>query len=175
MNEQQKRILSRGLLLAAVALGSVTGLGMYTFQYAEGLSYFSTDPNACANCHIMQPQLDSWQKSGHHHVATCVDCHLPHDFIAKYIAKAENGYHHSKGFTFQDFHEPILIKDKNADILQANCIYCHEDVVHALRPGEKKPQQAMKCVHCHATVGHGPRAGLGGAYSLRELEGVPYE
>ena len=42
--------------------------------------------------------------------ASCVDCHLPHDFVGKYLAKADNGYHHSKGFTLQDFHEPILIK-----------------------------------------------------------------
>lgn len=161
----------RMLLLLAVFLGALTGAGVFTLDYAEGLSYLSTDPKACANCHIMQPQYDSWQKSGHHHVATCADCHLPHTFIAKYIAKAENGYHHSKGFTFQDFHEPILIKDKNARILQASCLHCHGDVVHALRPGDSKPQQAMSCVHCHASVGHGPRAGLGGPYSSHELQG----
>src|SRR5690606_24278392 len=90
-----------------VALGVFAGVGLVTFDHAEGLSYFSTDPAACANCHIMQPQYDSWQNSSHHTVATCVDCHLPHDFIGKYRAKAENGYHHSVGFTFQNFHEPI--------------------------------------------------------------------
>ena len=97
-------------LSIAASLGAFLGLGLYTFRVAEGLSYFSTDPKACANCHIMLPQYDSWQKSSHHAVARCVDCHLPHELIPKYIAKAENGYHHSKGFTLQDFHEPILIK-----------------------------------------------------------------
>jgi cytochrome c nitrite reductase small subunit len=82
-------------LLIALSGGIVLGLGVFTLRYAEGLSYFSTDPGACANCHIMQPQFDSWQKASHHGVATCVDCHLPSDFIAKYIAKAENGYYHS--------------------------------------------------------------------------------
>ncbi|MFK7742760.1 MAG: NapC/NirT family cytochrome c [Planctomycetota bacterium] len=94
-------------------------MGGYTFHYGEGLSYFSRDPNACVNCHIMQPQLDSWQKASHHGVAVCVDCHLPQDFIAKYIAKAEAGYLHSKGFTFQDFPEPIKMREKSARILQA--------------------------------------------------------
>lgn len=98
-----------GLIMAA-AIGIVFGLGAYTFDYAEGTSYFSTDPKACANCHIMQEQYDSWSKSSHHATAGCVDCHLPTTFVAKYIAKAENGYWHSKGFTFQDFHEPIMIK-----------------------------------------------------------------
>jgi cytochrome c nitrite reductase small subunit len=152
-------------------LGMLTGLGLYTFRYAEGLSYFSTDPQACANCHIMQPQYDSWQKAGHHHVASCVDCHLPHTFVAKYIAKAENGYHHSKGFTFQDFHEPILIKEKNASILQANCVSCHEDLVHDLTYGlAPAAQQEISCVHCHASVGHGPATGLGGPLRKDELE-----
>ena len=80
-----------GLLLLGALAGVLLGVGGYTFHYAEGLSYLSTDPAACVNCHIMQPQYDSWQKSSHHAVASCVDCHLPHDFIGKYIAKAENG------------------------------------------------------------------------------------
>ena len=90
----------RPAVLVAVFAGALAGLAVFTLDYGEGLSYFSTDPAACANCHIMQPQYDSWQKASHHTVATCVDCHLPHTFVAKYLAKAENGYYHSKGFTF---------------------------------------------------------------------------
>lgn len=142
-------------------LGALLGLGSFTFVYGEGASYFSTDPRACVNCHIMQPQFDSWKKSSHHAAAACVDCHLPHDFIGKYLAKADNGYRHSWAFTFQDFHEPIQITPRNARHLQANCISCHADFVHALLSVESKPGDAIACVHCHADVGHGPRAGLG--------------
>jgi cytochrome c nitrite reductase small subunit len=156
--------------MLAIAFGVFVGIGGYTFRYAEGLSYFSTDPAACANCHIMQPQYDSWQKSSHHAVATCVDCHLPHDFIGKYIAKAENGYHHSAGFTFQNFHEPIMIKQKNSEILQKNCLHCHEEFVHEQVSGATSDADAIRCVQCHVTVGHGPRAGLGGAYKLKEIK-----
>src|SRR5262245_2835653 len=78
--------LGRALLPLAVVIGAVTGLGAYTFHYGEGLSYFSTDPKACVNCHIMSDQYVSWQKAGHHQSAKCVDCHLPHDFVPKYIA-----------------------------------------------------------------------------------------
>ena len=102
----------------ACGIGTVLGLGSYTFDYGEGLSYFSTNPVACANCHIMNDQYDSWTKAGHHQAAVCVDCHLPHDFIPKYVAKADNGFWHSKGFTFQDFHEPIMITPSNARTLQ---------------------------------------------------------
>lgn len=144
------------------AVGMLLGLGAYTFHFAEGLSYFSTDPAACANCHIMQSQYDSWQKSSHHAVAACVDCHLPHTFIDKYVAKAENGYHHSTGFTFQNFHEPIMIKEKNSRILQRNCVYCHEELVDELAPSAHAGTETLACVHCHQSVGHGETAGLGG-------------
>jgi cytochrome c nitrite reductase small subunit len=153
---------------SAIAVGVALGVGSYTFRYAEGLSYFSTRPEACANCHIMQPQYDSWSKASHHTVATCVDCHLPRTFVAKYLAKASNGWHHSKGFTLQDFDEPIRIKPANSDILQANCIACHEDLVHGIL-GER--DDGVECVHCHAGAGHGDRAGLGGR--LRDHERNP--
>ena len=154
----------------AIALGLLLGIGAFTFRYAEGLSYLSTDPEACMNCHIMRPQFDSWQKSSHHAVAVCVDCHLPHDFVGKYVAKAENGWHHSKGFTLQDFDEPIRIKEKNAGILQANCIACHGDLAHGMLSGVAGGPDEVQCVHCHSTVGHGERAGLGGPERPGETE-----
>jgi cytochrome c nitrite reductase small subunit len=159
-----------GLPLLAALVGILLGLGMFTFQHAEGLSYLSTDPAACANCHIMQPQYDSWQKSSHHTVATCVDCHLPHDFIGKYVAKAENGWHHSKGFTLQDFHEPIMIKPKNAAILQRNCLACHGEIAHGLIEGVNGEPDEVQCVHCHVDVGHGETTGLGGPERESEIE-----
>ena len=67
--------------------------------------------------------------------ARCVDCHLPHEFVPKYIAKADNGYRHSKGFTFMDFHEPIMITPRNARTLQENCLRCHGDFVHDIVRG----------------------------------------
>ena len=153
---------TRSLVLLGVLAGILLGVGGYTFLYAEGLSYMSDDPEVCINCHIMQPQYESWQKSSHHAVAVCVDCHLPHDFFGKYIAKADNGWHHSKGFTLQNFHEPIMIKEPNARILQDNCLACHEDIVHELVVGVNGPAEEVRCVHCHVTVGHGETTGLGG-------------
>jgi cytochrome c nitrite reductase small subunit len=149
-------------LVLAIAAGGVLGLGTVTFDYAEGLSYFSADPAACVNCHIMQPQFDAWLKSSHHAVASCNDCHLPVGPVEKWLAKASNGWHHSRGFTLQDFHEPIQIKPSNSRILQDNCLRCHGDRVHALVAGARTDLDAQLCVHCHAGVGHGPRAGLGG-------------
>jgi len=145
----------------AAALGLFAGSGIVTFQHAEGLSYLSSDPRACVNCHIMQSQYDSWQKASHHNWARCVDCHLPHDFVHKYVAKARNGWFHSKGFTLQDFPEPIAITPYNARILQENCVACHEGLMDAIGTPE--------CVHCHADVGHGEKAGLGGPFQDEEI------
>ena len=47
----------------------------------------------------MRPQYNGWLRGSHHDVAGCVDCHLPHDFPDKYIAKARNGWNHSRAFT----------------------------------------------------------------------------
>jgi len=147
---------ARGLVLAVLG-GTTVGLGAFTFHYGEGLSYFSTDPRACRNCHIMNEQFDSWTKGPHHGVAGCVDCHLPHTFVPKFLAKASNGYHHSRGFTFLDFHEPILIKPGNAAILQESCLRCHADFVHDIVAGSTTAEDAVRCVHCHRGVGHGAR------------------
>jgi cytochrome c nitrite reductase small subunit len=144
------------LALLCVLLGAVAGLGAYTFSYAEGWSYFSPDPAACANCHIMRDEYDGWQKASHHTVAVCNDCHTPHDFIGKYTTKATNGYHHSKGFTFQNFHEPIRIKPGNSAVLQANCITCHAGVVDDITHLGSAGDASNACVRCHAAVGHGP-------------------
>jgi len=150
--------------LMFASFGILIGLGGSTFDYAEGLSYMSTDPAACANCHIMQSQYDAWQKASHHAFATCADCHLPAGFPEKYIAKAENGWNHSKAFTLQDFPEPIVITEKNAEILHVNCLRCHRDLVHdqAIVSTEGAP----RCVRCHDAVGHGEPVGLGGPMKI---------
>ena len=143
-------------LLVSVLVGVAVGSGGYAFYYGEGLSYMSNNPKSCVNCHIMREQYDGWQHASHHGYATCVDCHLPQDFVGKYVAKAENGFWHSKGFTLQDFHEPIRIRPKNSRVLQASCIHCHQDLVEGILGHGAEDDGTVNCVRCHASVGHGP-------------------
>jgi len=145
-------------LVLAIMLGLMIGLGYFTWTYAEGGSYFSNDPKACANCHIMRDYLDSWQKSAHHSSATCNDCHTPEEFLPKYAAKAENGMRHSWKFTFQNFKEPLQITHANLENLQANCVRCHAGLVREIA-GRTQHGVLIEqmCIHCHAGVGHGAR------------------
>lgn len=150
------------LLVALAALiGIVLGIGGYTLVYAQAVSYLSSDPKVCANCHIMRAEYDSWQKSSHHHVAVCNDCHLPRDFVRAYFTKALNGFNHAKAYTLQDFDEPIAIKPFNAGIVQDNCLACHRPLVQDATMARGRLEETS-CVHCHASAGHGERALVGG-------------
>jgi cytochrome c nitrite reductase small subunit len=137
-----------------VLVGVALGTGSYAVYYGQGLSYLSPDPKACVNCHIMRDHYEGWQKASHHAVATCNDCHIPHDLLGKYLVKAENGFWHSYKFTMQNFGEPIRIRPHNSTVLRANCVHCHETLVADIAGhGEGGTSD---CVRCHASVGHGP-------------------
>jgi cytochrome c nitrite reductase small subunit len=153
---------SRRLLLVfpialSVLLGVFVGLGTFTFGYAEGASYLSNDPTVCVNCHVMDPQYDSWQNGGHRHVAVCNDCHLPHDPIMKWVTKADNGFFHTMAFTLGGFHEPIQIKPRNRRVTQGACVYCHEEIVQnilSVEEGGGHGSSEPACIHCHMDAGH---------------------
>ncbi len=140
-------------VVLAVVVGGAAWIGGYTFIYAEGASYLTNDATACANCHVMRGHYDAWVKSTHHAVATCNDCHTPHDSLGKLMTKAANGFNHSLAFTTGRFHEPIEITPRNQAIVESACRRCHEDIVHAI---DRSPRQgdALSCVRCHVEVGH---------------------
>ena len=143
-----------GVVLAGL-IGILLGVGGFTFVEARGWSYLSNHPSTCVNCHIMREQYDSWQKSSHHAFATCNDCHVPHNLLGKYWTKAEHGVRHSWGFTFQDFHEPIRIKDSSRAAVQDNCIRCHSAMVGEIIRDSTVERDPNNCIRCHSSVGHG--------------------
>ena len=147
-------------VLAAVVIGVAAGAGGFTFAYAKGASYMLDDPSACANCHVMQDVYAGYQRASHHAVAVCNDCHTPANVVGKYVAKARNGWHHSRAFTTGDFHEPIQITAGNRAITEARCRSCHEPIVaaidaHAPSAGAADgAAQELSCIRCHRDVGH---------------------
>lgn len=140
--------------VAALIVGSLAGVGGYTFVYARGYAYLQNDPEACANCHVMQEQFDGWAKSSHRLVAVCNDCHTPHDIIGKYATKMRNGFWHSFYFTSGSFHEPIHILPRDRAITAAACRRCHDEVVQAMGTPAHLPGDPLSCIRCHCSVGH---------------------
>jgi cytochrome c nitrite reductase small subunit len=146
--------VTAGLVVLALGLGLPVGVGAFTFIYAKGFSYLSSDPRACVNCHVMNEQYDGWLKSGHRHAAACVECHLPATGIARWIAKADHGFRHSAAFTLQNFKEPIEITPRDRRLVQANCVRCHAALVHDLSAADEG-RGPLGCLHCHVAAGHG--------------------
>lgn len=143
--------------VTGVMVGLATGIGVYTFHYAKGASYFGHEPEACANCHVMQGQYDGWIKSSHRAVAACNDCHAPHDLLPKFAIKGLNGFRHSLAFTLGGFHEPIAITSLNRSVTENACRHCHEDVATAmlaLDAGHGGARGEVSCIRCHGSVGH---------------------
>lgn len=144
-----------GILLWCL-LGAATGIGTYTFYYADGASYLSNDAASCANCHVMQGHYDAWLKSTHQAVATCNDCHAPHDsLVGKLYCKGRNGLFHSWAFTTDDFPDQILINDFNRGVTEQACRSCHSGIVHSIDVNSSGDEtETMSCIRCHNEVGH---------------------
>ena len=143
------------LPLVGVLAGIAAGLGAYTFVYAKGYSYLTSDPAACANCHVMGPYYAGWMKGPHRAVAGCNDCHTPHNIIGKYATKASNGFWHSFYFTSGWYPDNLEIKPGNRKVTEGACRHCHEAIVDAITAHPSQKQSAdISCVRCHAHVGH---------------------
>jgi cytochrome c nitrite reductase small subunit len=136
-----------------IVIALALGVGLYTFLYARGYSYFTNDPAACANCHIMDEQYAGWTKSSHHAVAACNDCHTPPGFFGKYMTKASNGFWHSFAFTTGIYPDPLQIKERNREVTEAACRGCHADIVMDI-DSRNEGAGSLSCITCHRSVGH---------------------
>nr|WP_314470443.1 cytochrome c nitrite reductase small subunit [uncultured Campylobacter sp.] len=168
--ENTKKKASIWVILLLLSFGVVIGHGLYTFYYAKGFSYFSPDPAACKNCHVMNQVYESWSRGGHQNVATCNDCHLPHDFIGYWIMKAQSGLGHAYAVTFKDNPYAFTANEKTKRVVQENCMDCHKEYVSnvidpraigAAKPFDKNlkehqgnSSEPLRCISCHREAGH---------------------
>ena len=141
-------------IAVAVLLGAAFGLGAFTFVYARGYSYLSNDAAACANCHIMSEHYAAWLKSSHRAVASCNDCHTPHDVVGKYAVKAKNGFWHSFYFTTGGFPDPLRITEGNREVTEGACRFCHQPLTESIEHGTSDERGQASCTRCHFRVGH---------------------
>ena len=100
------------------------------------------------------------------------DCHLPvGDEVAKYTAKAIDGWNHSVAFTLNTYKNNIRISDNAAERVQANCVRCHSGVSETVQKNASSYHNKgnfdkdRKCWECHKYVPHG---------KVRSLISTPY-
>lgn len=165
---RQKRIINALLpppgwrIPVIITAGFLLGLAVLVLYIGNATSYLSDDPRACINCHVMTTEYVSWESSSHARVATCNDCHVPHDnFIRKYAFKASDGIRHATMFTLRLEPQVIRIKEAGINVVQENCIRCHETIVqntwikNEVTLDKKEHGEGRFCWECHRETPHG--------------------
>ncbi|MDW8072535.1 MAG: cytochrome c nitrite reductase small subunit [Anaerolineae bacterium] len=140
------------ILIGVVAGLAVVGVGLHTANFT---AYLGDDPAACNNCHVMDTAYESWYHSSHARWATCNDCHTPHALLPKYVTKVEAGLRHVTAFVLGDIPPAIRMRRSSQQIVQENCIRCHQVTVEDVLAGPMKFD--MYCFECHRQVAHGLR------------------
>jgi cytochrome c nitrite reductase small subunit len=151
-----------------VVLGIFMGLGAYAFYISRAPSYLSDSPRTCVNCHVMTPQYATWNHSSHREVAVCNDCHVPqNNFFSHYFFKAKDGLRHATVFTLHNEPQVIFIKQAGIEVVQVNCIRCHNHIFEVQKKLNSHYSQITNryCWECHRETPHG---------RVNSLSSVPY-
>lgn len=144
-----------------VLLGAVTALVIYMMKVANVASYLTDDPRACINCHVMTTEYITWNHSSHRGVASCNDCHVPHDNIFKqYAFKAKDGLYHATIYTLRTEPQAIVMHEAGQEAVQNNCIRCHFDQVTDAKTASwvdshLNSRLDRTCWECHRETPHG--------------------
>ncbi|MDA8235352.1 MAG: NapC/NirT family cytochrome c [Clostridia bacterium] len=113
-------------------------------------------PHFCASCHVMQPMYETHLQSTHSSI-TCNDCHTPQDNYLKKVAyKGISGTWDAYVYFTGQSPQIFETKENSKEIIQANCIRCHQDTVDAI-----KTTGGKKCFQCHRNTPHGERSQKG--------------
>jgi len=156
--------------------GIICGLGGYTALASRFHTYLSDDPATCMNCHIMAPYYATWNHSSHGRNTTCIDCHVPHENIArKWIFKGMDGMRHASVFIVKGEPQVIQAIEGSSSVIMNNCIRCHEQLnTEFVKTGKinykmAKMGEGKACWDCHREVPHGKNSLSSATNSL-----VPY-
>jgi nitrate/TMAO reductase-like tetraheme cytochrome c subunit len=155
----RSRIWLYGLRAAAV-LGALLLL-MVLFTGAAGV--YTSRPQFCRSCHIMEPYYVSWQKSSHANVS-CIKCHFPPGVGEEIRGKLLGLVQLAKYVTASAGPRPV------AEIPDASCLRsgCHETRLlsgrvefkglpfdHQHHMGELRRGMELRCTSCHSQIVQG--------------------
>ena len=151
----------RRLLLRAAALGGAFLL--FIALLTAGAGWYTSRPEFCRSCHIMEPYFVSWQESSHKDVS-CIKCHFGPGVGEKVRGKLLGLVQLAKYVTRSEGPRPA------AEIPDASCLrsHCHETRTlagevdfHGI-PFDHKPHleklrrgKRLRCTSCHAQIVQG--------------------
>lgn len=149
------------VMLVAVC-GILVGGGALFAYLLRAHTYLGEDSSACVNCHIMSPYYATWMHSSHSRNATCNDCHVPHENMArKYAFKGMDGMKHVALFLAKQERMSPKIGDEGSQVVMNNCIRCHTELNTTMVNTGKvdymmtQVGEGKKCWDCHRQVPHG--------------------
>lgn len=138
--------------LAGIILAVILMLCM-----SAGYSY-SDSTEFCSSCHSMNEYAANWQTSNHKQFK-CTECHLPQDnMIDKMVAKTETGLNDTYHEFMRDYPAEIKLTAKGKDIVNGNCLRCHQSTVENTFMAESSDN----CLKCHTGLVHHQFTNKGG-------------
>lgn len=161
-------------LFIFLSIGIGVGLVLSLVTY-YGL-HKTSDQKFCIICHEMDPMVVAYRKDVHGGAgklgasAKCVDCHLPHDNILKYIyTKARNGVVEGSIHLFGDPSKINWIEKRahrESFVFDDGCLECHGNLLstqtsskqaqkmHTHYQSLKGTDKEIHCASCHIDAGH---------------------
>ncbi|MFH1267366.1 MAG: cytochrome c3 family protein, partial [Planctomycetota bacterium] len=151
----------RWFLLRAAALAGAFVLLVALMTACAG--WYTSRPEFCRSCHIMEPYYVSWVESSHSHVS-CIKCHFPPGVGEKVRGKMLGLVQLAKYATASEGPRPA------AEIPDASCLRsgCHETRLLAgrveflgisfdHRPHLENPRRGkeLRCTSCHSQIVQG--------------------
>ena len=148
------------LVRAAAIVGAMLFLMLFAIG---GMGWYTSRPQFCNSCHIMEPYYKSWQESSHKDVS-CIDCHFPPGFGGKVRGKMLGLVQLAKYVTASEGPRP------SAEIPDASCLRsgCHETRLlsgrvtfqgvpfdHSHHLGELRRGKKLRCTSCHSQIVQG--------------------
>lgn len=136
------------VLTLIIAGGGLLLLALFLAIGPPNLLAKSDQPDFCVRCHVMESEYEAWAHAGAHRRNRCVDCHLPNENAGvHYVWKAADGLKDAALFFSGTVPDRIELTAHGEEVLQANCIRCHEQTVMLIN-------HERKCWECHRRIMH---------------------
>jgi hypothetical protein len=152
------------LLTVAKLVAATGGAFLFLLIVSVGFAgWYTSRPQFCRSCHIMEPYYQSWMASKHKDV-TCIECHFEPGFGGEVRGKMLGLVQLAKYVTGSAGPRPA------AEIPDASCLRsgCHENRLlsgkvqfhgvtfdHGPHMGQMRRGKKLRCTSCHSQIVQG--------------------